>query len=30
LFRARERLRRLLLSEFGRARTRVPVSVQNS
>src|SRR5215203_6327358 len=30
LFRARERLRRLLLSEFGRARTRVPVSAQNS
>jgi RNA polymerase sigma-70 factor (ECF subfamily) len=30
LYRARVRLRRLLLSEFGRARTRVPVSVQNS
>jgi RNA polymerase sigma-70 factor (ECF subfamily) len=30
LFRARERLRRLLLSEFGRARTRVPASAHNS
>jgi RNA polymerase sigma-70 factor (ECF subfamily) len=30
LFRARERLRRLLLSEFGRARTRVPISAHNS
>ena len=30
LFRARERLRRLLLSEFGRARTVVPLSAQNS
>ena len=30
LFRARERLRRLLLSEFGRSRTLVPSSAQNS
>jgi RNA polymerase sigma-70 factor (ECF subfamily) len=30
LFRARERLRRLLLSEFGRARTVVPLPAQNS
>ena len=30
LFRARERLRRLLLSEFGRSRTLVPASAQNS